>query len=219
MPIPLLLGHRGLRKVKSIVENTPEAFDSSLSQGCDGFEFDLRLSGDGEAVVCHDARIGGMEIGACSSAKLGLPFFRDILERYRKRAFLDIELKMAGLETLVLDLLSRFPPAQGYVISSFLPKVLERIRGLDNGAPLGLICETPSQFAEWQRLPVQYVIPHYKLARRSVIKRLKAGRRKVLVWTVNSADDMTRFTRWNVDGIISDDPEKLVATVRKKSFP
>jgi glycerophosphoryl diester phosphodiesterase len=219
MPTPLLLGHRGVRRSSSILENTPQAFDSALSHGCNGFEFDVRLSGDSEAVVCHDARVRGMEIAACSSEKLGLPFLRDVLERYRKQAFLDIELKVAGLEPLVVDLLSLFPPALGYVISSFLPDVLEKIHRLRKSATLGLICETSSQFAEWPRLPVQYVIPHFKLATRSVIERLKAEHRNVLVWTINSADDMMRFTRWNVDGIISDDPGKLVATVRKKSFP
>lgn len=218
MPIPLLLGHRGVRRVKSILENTPEAFDSSLSQGSDGFEFDVRLSGDGEAVVCHDARIRGLEIAACPSEKLGLPLFQDVLERYQNRAFLDIELKVAGSETFVLDLVSEFPPARGYVISSFLPEVLEEIHRLNKSATLGLICETPSQFAEWPRLPVDYVIPHYKLARRPVIERLKAEHRKVLVWTVNSAVDVLRFARWDVDGIISDHPGRLVAALNKNSL-
>jgi glycerophosphoryl diester phosphodiesterase len=217
MSIPLLLGHRGVRRSKSILENTIPAFDSALSQGCDGFEFDLRLSGDGEAVICHDGRIGGMEITACRSEILGLPLFRSVLERYRKRAFLDIELKVAGLETRILDLLAAFPPERGYVISSFLPEVLEKIHGLDASTALGLICETRSQFAEWPRLPMQYVIPHYTLARRSVIEGLKAAHKKVIVWTVNSVDDMMRFARWQVDGIISDHPGKLAATLRRKS--
>ena len=218
MPLPLLLGHRGVRRVKSVLENTPQAFDSALSQGCDGFEFDVRLSGDGQPVVCHDARVDGKEIAACSFEELGLPLFREVLQRYRKRAFLDIELKEAGLESPIVDLLSLFPPVKGYVISSFIPEVLEKVHGLNGRATLGLICETPSQFAEWTRLPVQYVIVHYKLAQRPVIERLKAEDCKVLVWTVNSAADMMRFARWNVDGIISDYPAKLVGTLRKKSF-
>jgi glycerophosphoryl diester phosphodiesterase len=216
MPIPLLLGHRGVRGSNSIIENTPQAFDFALSQGCDGFEFDLRLSGDGEAVICHDGRIGGMEIAACRSEILDLPFFRNVLECYRKRAFLDIELKVAGLETRILDLLSTFPPERGYVVSSFLPEVLEKIRGLSAELALGLICETSQQFAEWERLPVQYVILHHRLAPPPVIKRLEARGRKVFVWTVNSARDMMHFAHWNVDGIISDDPGKLAAALRAK---
>lgn len=218
MPIPLLLGHRGVRRAKLILENTPQAFDFALSQGCNGFEFDVRLSGDGEGVICHDARIGGMEIAGCRSEHLSLTSVRRVLERYRKLAFLDIELKVPGLETLMLDLLTTFPPERGYVVSSFLPGVLEKMHRLNASATLGLICETSSQFAVWPRLPVQYVIPHYRLVRRTVIQKLKAENRKVLVWTVNSAVDMLRFARWNVDGIISDHPGKLAATIRKKSL-
>src|SRR5262245_42125058 len=48
---PLLLGHRGARSLKSIPENTIPSFDRALADGCDGFEFDVRRSGDEEAVV------------------------------------------------------------------------------------------------------------------------------------------------------------------------
>ena len=51
MEIPLLLGHRGARVGKSIPENTLASFDLALASGCDGFEFDVRLTADGQAVV------------------------------------------------------------------------------------------------------------------------------------------------------------------------
>jgi len=210
MRIPLLLGHRGVRGMRSTPENTLTAFDFALSQGCDGFEFDVRLSADGQAVICHDARTPQGNVARSSSEKLGLPLFRDVLRRYQESAFLDIELKVAGLETLVVDLLDEYRPAKGYVISSFLPDVLKKINRLNSELPLGLICETASQFAAWPNLPVQFVIPHHKLARPPTIDRLKEEGRKVLVWTVNSAADMRRFAEWSVDGIISDYPKKLV---------
>ncbi|MGC1220522.1 MAG: glycerophosphodiester phosphodiesterase, partial [Candidatus Sulfotelmatobacter sp.] len=59
---PLLLGHRGARAEKSIPENTLASFDLTLAQGCDGFEFDVRLTADGHAVVCHDATAHGLKI-------------------------------------------------------------------------------------------------------------------------------------------------------------
>src|SRR3954470_15527260 len=52
---PLLLGHRGCRG--AFPENTIEAFDHALASGCDGFEFDVRLTSDGKPIVCHDARL------------------------------------------------------------------------------------------------------------------------------------------------------------------
>ncbi|MFZ0275423.1 MAG: glycerophosphodiester phosphodiesterase [Candidatus Sulfotelmatobacter sp.] len=220
MPIrPLLLGHRGTRAEKSIPENTPAAFDLALAQGCDGFEFDARLSADGQAVICHDANAGGFEIAQCSARRLALPLLREILKGYKKSAFLDVELKVPGLERITLDLLGEHPPARGYVISSFLPAALAVIHGMDAAVPLGLICETQSQFDLWSQLPVQYVIPHHKLVRRSSVSEIKDAGRKLFVWTVNSTRDMRRFAEWGVDGIISDDPGRLALTLARQPTP
>jgi hypothetical protein len=46
------------------------------------------------------------------------------LEQFAGWAFLDVELKVAGLEAHVLAELRRHPPQKGYVVSSFLPEVL-----------------------------------------------------------------------------------------------
>src|SRR5437879_1809264 len=108
---PLLLGHRGARSVKSIPENTPASFDRALADGCDGFEFDVRLTADGEAVVCHDATVGGVEIKAATADQLkALPRFTEVIEGYREAAFLDIELKVGGLEKTTLELLRQHKP-------------------------------------------------------------------------------------------------------------
>src|SRR5215472_15313221 len=118
---PLLLGHRGARAVRSIPENTLESFDRALADGCDGFEFDVRLTADGVAVVCHDPSFHGIEIATATSAQVPqLPRFEQVLSRYQERAFLDIELKVTGLEKIVLELLRKYTPKRGYVVSSFL---------------------------------------------------------------------------------------------------
>ena len=207
---PLLLGHRGARAEKSIPENTLASFDLALAQGCDGFEFDVRLVADGHAVVCHDATAHGLKIAESSAEKLALPQLVDVLVRYHSTAFLDIELKVSGLETIITDLLRRLPPSRGFVISSFLPEVLRAIHELDATIPLGLICETQTELSHWRRLPVEYVIPHRELVRKILIDEIKAARKKILVWTVNATVDMKRISKWGVHGIISDHPKRLV---------
>lgn len=206
---PLLLGHRGARAEKSIPENTLASFDLALSQGCDGFEFDVRLTADGQAVVCHDATVHGLKIADSSAEKVGLPHLREVLARYRNTAFLDIELKVSGLETIAADLLKKLPPSRGFVVSSFLPEVLRTIHDLEGSIPLGLICETQAELSPWLQLPVGYVIPYHKLVRKSLIEEIKAAEGKILVWTVNATVDMKRFSKFGVDGIISDHPKRL----------
>jgi glycerophosphoryl diester phosphodiesterase len=206
---PVLLGHRGARAEKSIPENTPASFDCALAQGCDGFEFDVRLSADGQPVICHDASMHGWEIAQTAADQLALPTLRDVLKRYQSSAFLDIELKTSGLEAVTVKLLRAYPPVRGYVVSSFLPQVLRTIYGMDDTIPLGLICETRAQFGLWSKLPVQYVVPQQKLVRQNVITKIKASGKKLYVWTVNSTTDIRRLAERGVDGIISDHPKRL----------
>jgi glycerophosphoryl diester phosphodiesterase len=214
---PLLLGHRGARADKSVPENTLVSFDLALGSGGDGFEFDVRLSGDGQAVICHDARIEGrsLEIAKSSQKELDLPTLREVLTRYQRSAFLDIELKVDGLESVTSDLLHEIPPARGFVISSFLPQAIATLRSIDAAIPLGLICETREELSRWPQLPIDYVIPHHKLVRQESVRKMKAAGKKIFVWTVNSASDMRRFSKWGVDGIVSDDPKELVRILRE----
>ena len=207
---PLLLGHRGARAVRSIPENTIESFDRALADGCDGFEFDVRVTADHVAVVCHDPRFHKVEIATAKAAQVSqLLHLEHVVSRYQERAFLDIELKVRGLEKITLELLRNYPPKRGFVISSFLPEVLVALRENDQRVPLGVICETRDELHRWRELPVEYVIPNHKLATESLIRELKKQRKKILIWTVNRRVQMDRFRNLGVDGIISDDTKLL----------
>jgi glycerophosphoryl diester phosphodiesterase len=212
---PLLLGHRGARAVKSIPENTIASFDRALADGCDGFEFDVRLTADEQAVICHDPRFAGIEIADAPAQQLtALPRLEDVLARYRNQAFLDIELKVAGFERITVDLLQRYPVHRGFVVSSFLPEVLRAVHAEDSEIPLGLICETKDELSLWAELPVEFVIPHYTLVNPTLVRQLKAAGKKIIVWTVNTATDMRRFAGYGVDGIISDATSLLCRTLQ-----
>jgi glycerophosphoryl diester phosphodiesterase len=213
---PLLLGHRGARGEKTIPENTFAAFDLALVQGCDGFEFDVRLTADGHAVICHDASAGGLEIAESTIRQLSLPLLVDVLARYQRTAFLNIELKVPGLEKITADLLRKVAPVRGFVVSSFLPEVLSTMHGLDAGLPLGLICETQAELSRWPELPVECVMVQHKLARKDLVSEVKAAGKKIFVWTVNVPADMRRFVKLGVNGIISDDPKRLALTGQKE---
>lgn len=214
IPRPLLLGHRGARANKSIPENTLASFDQALADGCDGFEFDVRLTADEEAVICHDPKADGIEISRATAKQLSrLPRLHDVLQRYRD-SFLDIELKVKGLERITLDLFLRHKPRRGFVVSSFVPGVLKSLHGEDATIPLGLICEFENQLRLWSELPVQYVILHHALVESELVRKVKGTGKKVMVWTVNDPADMRRLRDQGADGIISDDTKLLNRTLR-----
>ena len=121
MTRPLVLGHRGARAFRHIPENTLMSFELCLEHGCDGFEFDVRLSGDGQAVICHDATSGGLRIENSTSKTLRLPTLKQVLEQFASLAFLDIELKVAGLERQALSDLGKHPPQRVTLFPPFFP--------------------------------------------------------------------------------------------------
>jgi glycerophosphoryl diester phosphodiesterase len=234
LPRPLLLGHRGARKYA--LENSLAAFDLALEHGCDGFEFDLRATADRRLLVCHDPAFAGVEIEKetyealreKSGSKLpptimkagrrkapGKPLppcLEEVLERHAHRAFLDIELKVAGLERAVVALLRERPPQRDYVVSSFLAEVVRNIAWRDPAIPTGFICKQRSELARWPALPVSVVILKSSLVDRELAEEVHAAGRKLFVWTVNREREMRRLAEWGVDAIISDDTRLLART-------
>ena len=216
---PLLLGHRGARSFKLIPENTIPSFEVALAHGCDGFEFDVRLTADRRAVIHHEPKVRKVLIAKSKGDELShLPRLQEVLERFREGAFLDIELKVAGLEKITAELIRKYPSRDGFVVSSFLPEVLEKMHVEDPSIPLGLICETKKELARWRDLAIVYVILHHRLASRSLIHEVKSAGRRTFVWTVNSQRDMRRQAAWGVDGIISDKTELLCETFARTTF-
>lgn len=217
---PLLLGHRGARRYAP--ENTHVAFELALEHGCDGFEFDVRRTADHRAIICHDPKLRGIDIACSTYTEIypradGPPCLEHVLARFASRAFLDIELKVAGLEDTLVNCLKESPSRRGYVVSSFYPNTVEGVA--ERGLVTGFICDTQRELARWTGLPGQYVIPHYKLVNEQLVDEIHSAGRKVFIWTVNDERQMRRLGDWGVDGIISDDTALLARTFQGNNDP
>jgi glycerophosphoryl diester phosphodiesterase len=218
----ILLGHRGDRRLAR--ENTIAAFDRALENGCDGFEFDVRLTLDGQAVVFHDPKISGVAFASSPFSRLAaldaaraicdrLCLLDDIMARYAPGAFLDIELKVPGLESKLIELLKQYPPKRGYIVSSFLPEIIEALAEREPTLPLGFIVQSRQILPRWRALPVEYLIANYRLVTADLVKACHDAQRKILVWTVNKPSSMRGMANLGVDGIISDDTKLMVSTL------
>jgi len=234
-PRPLLLGHRGHRlgrlwrrqrtrmlappaAVLAEIENTRPAFDRALAAGCDGLELDLHQTADGHLVIHHDLDLQGRLIALTRLTDLRrlqpelmtLPVF---LRRYGSRAWLDIEIKGRRLEPALVEVLRRIPPTRGYVVSSFRPRVLQRMAELAPEIPLCLNLKRPVSLRKLKSLPIAWVAPHERLCTRWYVNHLHAGGWQVLVWTVNRIPKMRMLARAGVAVLVSDDPATLVTSV------
>ncbi len=217
MTRPLLLGHRGARATTSVPENTLASFDLCLQHGCDGFEFDVRRTADGVPVISHDPVFRGLHLAQTLAQDLApwqaqgfLPTLELVLHRYASRCFLDIEIKDLGIEPQVLDLLRRYPPVRGYVATSFLPKILVRLRELNPDVQLGFIWDVSSPL--WPFLPVQWALPQRHLLNGALASELLDAGTRIGTWTVNDPSDMLHLVTLGAEILISDDTAGLVNT-------
>jgi glycerophosphoryl diester phosphodiesterase len=215
---PLLLGHRGA--LRYAPENTIAAFDLALEHRCDGFEFDVRLTADGVAVVCHDPAIHGYSVAETRFATLqdaaegSMPTLKEVWDRYCQRAFMNIELKVPGIEHQVVDLYAASPATHGSFVSSFLPEVVRDLHARHVGIPLGYICKNPAKLGLWAALPVEYVVLHRTLIRDSLAEEIALAEKQLIVWTVNDEREMLHLASLGVHGIISDDTRHLRRVLR-----
>lgn len=207
----MLLGHRGARLAAA--ENTIPAFELALKHGCDGFEFDVRQTRDSRAILCHDPRWQGKTVSRSTYKDLcrstALPLFEEVIDRFAGRAYLDIELKIEGLEQQVTSVVTRHAKCESLVVSSFLPEALLAIRRALPQIKLGYIADKSAQLSRWKALPCEVVIAHMRVTTPKLIEQVHDDGNQIFVWTVNQRDEMLRLASMGVDGLISDDTELL----------
>ncbi|HEX2329523.1 MAG TPA: glycerophosphodiester phosphodiesterase [Candidatus Angelobacter sp.] len=217
-PNLLLLGHRGARRYSP--ENTIPSFDLAIKHGAHGFEFDVRCTRDRHTILCHDPKLNRLAVRRYTFRQIGErctsgeapPCLEDILERYGKDTFLNIEVKVRGIEPIIVELMRKYRPRH-YFVSSFRPGVVRRLHQLDPSLVLGTLAQTRWQLRRWRVLPVSYVVPHYRLLTQRLMDKLHGAGKKVVTWTVNDPRQMRRAADLGVDAIISDDTRLLVQTL------
>lgn len=214
----VVLGHRGAPKV--VQENTLESFRRALELGADGFEFDVRRSGDGRLAVVHNPRVGARFVSRCSYERLrstrrgaNMPLLEEVLREFGS-SWLDIELKVPGIEAEVLELSATHCRAGSYVITSFSREVLARLRTLDPAAPLGWLLRRPVRPHLWQNIGLNYLVPHFTVLRPGFAEAARRAGLRLITWTVNSPRVLRRILDLGVDAVVSDFPDLVLAAVR-----
>jgi glycerophosphoryl diester phosphodiesterase len=199
-----------------------------MLHGADGFEFDIRSTSNQHPFVCHDPRFNRLPVrrhtlrqlqASCDSRGEEFPpCLEDVLRRYARSAFLNIEVKVKGAERVIYRWFNHASPQRGYFISSFLPGVVREFHHIDENLVLGTLSQSRWQLRRWEKLPVTYVVPHYRLLSRRLVEEIHSAKRLVITWTVNDQKRMLRAAELGVDGIISDDTKLLVQTLRGERF-
>ena len=153
----LVIGHRGAAAVRP--ENTLPSFEHAMTLGVDAIEFDVRVTGDGVAVVHHDpttlrtcgeelvidrASIGALRRLDPSATFAGpfrplrrspIPLLDEVLELTRAMPVI-IECKTVDAAPLVIAALAAHAATERALVGSFLHGAMRivRARSLPSGA-------------------------------------------------------------------------------------
>jgi glycerophosphoryl diester phosphodiesterase len=235
-PHPLVLAHRGasnhapentLAAFELALEQGAHGIELDAKLSADGevvviHDASVERTTDGNGKVSHLTltALRRLDAGSFFSDQFRgekIPTLAEVFETVGKRAIINVELTNYstpgdGLADRVCELVQRFGLQGNVLFSSFLPSNLKRTRSLLPDTPRGLLAlggwigwwarSFGFNFGDYQALhPGLGDTTHRQVAR---VHRLK---RRIYVWTVNSAEDMRRLIGWGVDGLITDDPK------------
>jgi len=230
---PLIIAHRGASKVEH--ENTIEAFETALDMGADGIEFDVRRTKDGVYVAHHDESISGETLsemtyaeadGAASRAGIHLPTLDEVLDKFGRRALLDIELKEQGYEGDIVPSIQSRTDAANIVITSFNDETISRAKPVWPEVRTGLVLGVDSPASvktriselfpqkRLRRCGADFVAPHFRLMKFGFVRRMQKAGYQIWVWTVDDTHLARSFADQGVAVIITNRPGEIRAALK-----
>jgi glycerophosphoryl diester phosphodiesterase len=224
----LKIGHRGAKG--HMAENTLESIQKALEFGVDAIEIDVHRCKTGELVVFHDFTLdrntnGSGEVAAHSLAELKelyveeqyrIPTLPEVLDLIKGKCSINIELK--GLSTAVpaCKIIKDNVENNGwtyeeFLISSFQIHELQDVHDVNKKIPIGVLSKANMfEAIEFGKLiHAQAIHPSIGIITKDNVNFAHQAGFKVNAWTVNEPKDIERMKSFNVDGIISDYPERI----------
>lgn len=224
----LKIAHRGARGYEP--ENTLKSFQKALDLHADGIELDVHLSSDGHLIVIHDETIdrtthGKGFVNTFTLAELKtflvddqyeIPTLKEVFDLVNKKCLINIELKGLGTADKVAALIEEYIADQNwnyghFIVSSFNWDLLQETSNLNSNIAIGVLTEEDVEkalaFAEV--IEAQAIHPDYQLLNLENVQEMQEKGFMVLPWTVNSPEDIQKIKSYQVDGIISDFPDRL----------
>lgn len=158
-----------------------------------------------------------------------IPTLEEVMELVNGKATLFIEVKKgdvfySGIEQLTLDLINKKGARDWCILHSFDDEIIRNIHHLDKTIPLFKTIELATSLAD---LYVNRIIPtkdifYYKNMRglnmnhqvvtHSLARKLHKKNLQLFVWTVNEPDSIKKMLAAKVDGIISNFPDRVLAS-------
>jgi glycerophosphoryl diester phosphodiesterase len=206
----LVIAHRGASTLKP--ENTLAAFAKAMELGAHMAELDVRKTADNILVVAHDPGYRGRRISKTIYSDLALlshnqiPTLQYALALMAGKIKLNIELKEGGFEQEAVRLIKNYLSVKDFVVTSFLRKVVLRVKQADPQISAGWILGRDSSVKFWNRWLVDSSIDFLSL-HHSLVGSFSKLNMPMLAWTVDDEKQLLRFLqRDDIFAVVSNRP-------------
>ena len=226
--LPLIMAHRGFSAAAP--ENTIPAFQKAVDTGCTAAELDVQMTKDGEIIVLHDSNlkrttglnknvwevtydeIKDLDAGSRFSKEYAgtkIPTLAEVLQRFGKDLFLNIEIKRNGHDDGIvqrtIDVITEYGNLDNCDITSQNYETIEEVKRIN---PDILTAYTSIiGLGEIHMLEAADIISIQEtFANYANIEKLQNAGKRVFVWTVNESDTIKKLIALNVNAILTNDP-------------
>jgi glycerophosphoryl diester phosphodiesterase len=226
----LNIAHRGASG--RFPENTLRAFAAAIDVEADMCELDVRLTSDGALAVIHDdtverttngrGAVNSLTLEALKRLDAGVKFgpefagervpaLEEVFDLAAGRCGLDIELKAAGVEARVCELIQARRAESWAQASSFDWDALARIRHMAPEIRIGLLASRwPARLlGAATEMKADAINPRFDIVTEDLCIAAHKRAINVYVWTVDDEPAMRRLIAYGVDGIMTNFPERL----------
>lgn len=213
-------------------ENTLTAIEAAMLQSVDYIEIDVQMTSDEVLILFHDntlRRIDGsnravknmtldeikqVDAGSWFSTEFAgekIPTLEEaiILVDDRSRLLIDVKLTGEPEETaqMLSELIDSYEITDTCLVQSFSPRLLSEIRSLNPDIKIGQILTASA--GRLERMDVDFYTISQNMLTENFVKMAREQNRQVWVWTVNSEMNIRTVLQYDINGIITDYPQRV----------
>ena len=221
-------GHRGAAAIAP--ENTMLSIQKAVLLKVDRVEIDIHQSKDGKLVVIHDATLdrttdgkgkvknytyGELRKFNIDSSTERLSTLQDAMDWCNNKTILLIDVKRGhghykGFEENLVNVIKENEFHKKCIVQSWNTKLLKTIHELDPDIVIHklVVLSWLTNF-KGMAMASEFTFDHRRIKKKT-IHRVHELEKKINVYTVNDASDVTKLVTLGVDGIITDDPRLIL---------
>ena len=222
-----IISHRGRTSRKS-ADNTLASVNDAIELKVEMVEVDIRQTKDSQIVCFHDPDIQGELIRDLDYSEIiekdsQIPTLEQVLWSAKGKIGIEIELKEPGYELEVVSIARDYFNYDKFVLKSFHPQVVERVKEIDQKIFAGLLVGSAYSFEQlfftlkeaftctnFKQTNADFISPYYKIFEAGWFSRFTRNNVPIQVWTVNDVESIRTLINQQVHSIITDVPEVAI---------